>query len=209
MNNLNFDVDIQLLSTNQNVKINKDFVEVNQKKIFCNNVEAIKYGVSMVFSKNKPTNKKYSIDIKSYTGEQLSINFSSNNLQYLLAEDSTYFYILAGLWQYVKKQLISKFIDKLNKAQSFTIANIEVNNTGFIMPYKSWFLGKNKTRNVTWAESNYYVENGYLHIESKTDRKIKTKMNIYNEWNVVVLNTLLHYLWLDGRKEKIARGQAI
>jgi hypothetical protein len=209
MNNLNFDVDIQLLSTNQNVKINKDFVEVNQKKIFCNNVEAIKYGVSMVGSKNKMLNKKYAIEIKSYTGEQLSINFISNTIQHLLPEDHTYYYIMAGLWQYVKKQLISKFIDTLNKAESFSVSTIKVNNTGFLMPYKSWFLGKNKTRNVTWAESNYYVENGYLHIESKTDRKIKTKMNIYNEWNVVVLNTLLHYLWLDNRKEKLALGESI
>ena len=45
MNYHNFDVDIQVPSTNQHVRINKDFVEVNNKRVLSSNIEAIKYGV--------------------------------------------------------------------------------------------------------------------------------------------------------------------
>lgn len=207
--NHNFDVDIQLPSSNQKVKINKDFIEVNNKKIMCNNIEAIKYGVSMVGSKKKPSSKNYIIEIKSNNGEQLSINFSSNTVQPILAEDHTYYYIMAGLWQYAKKQLVNKLVETLNQAQSFKVADVEVSNTGFTMPYKNWFWGKTKLGNITWADSDYYLEKGFLHLDSKTNGKMKAKLSIHNDWNAVVLNTLLHYLWQDNRKEKLAKGEVI
>jgi hypothetical protein len=62
---------------------------------------------------------------------------------------------------------------------------------------------------VNWADSKYFLENGVLNIQSQNDSKMKTKLSIHNDWNAVVLNTLLHYLWQDSRKEKLARGQAI
>lgn len=68
MNNHNFDVDITIPSSKQKVKINKDFIEVNNKKILCDSIEAIKYGVSLVGNKKKPSNKNYSIEIKSTDG---------------------------------------------------------------------------------------------------------------------------------------------
>ena len=209
MNNHNFDVDIQVPSTNQHVRINKDFVEVNNKRVLCNNIEAIKYGVSLVGGKKNPSKKTYNIDIKSKDGEQLSINFSSSKVQEVLEEDHTYYYIMSGLWQYAKKQLVNRLVESLNQKESFKVADVEVSNTGFSMPYKSWFWGKTKIGVVSWADSKYFLADGVLNIQSKNDNKIKAKLSIHNDWNAVVLNTLLHYLWQDSRKEKLAKGQVI
>jgi hypothetical protein len=209
MNNHNFDVDIQLPSSNQKVKINKDFIEVNNKKILCNNIEAIKYGVSLVGSKKNPSRKNYSIEIKDTDGTHITISFNSNKVQEVLEEDHTYYYIMSGLWQYAKKQLVNKLVETLNQNQTFKVAEVEVSNQGFTMPYKAWFWGKTKIGTVTWANSSYYLEKGVLHIKSVNDGKINAKLSIHNDWNAVVLNTLLHYLWQDSRKEKLAKGQKI
>lgn len=209
MNNHNFDVDITIPSSNQKVKINKDFIEVNNKKVLCDNIEGIKYGVSLVGSKKKPSNKNYSIEIKSTDGQQLAINFSSTKMADVLEEDHTYYYIMAGLWQYAKKQLVNKLIETLNTQKTFTVGQVEVSNQGFTMPYKTWFWGKTKTGTVNWANSTYLLDKGILNISSRTDSKIKANLSIHNDWNAVVLNTLLHYLWQDGRKEKLAKGQSI
>ena len=209
MNNHNFDVDIQVPSTSQHVRINKDFVEVNNKRVLCSNIEAIKYGVSLFGGKKKPSKKTYNIDIKSKDGEYLSINFSSSKVQEVLEEDHTYYYIMSGLWQFAKKQLVNRLVESLNQKESFKVADVEVSNTGFTMPYKSWFWGKTKTGVVSWADSKYFLEDGVLNIQSQNDSKIKAKLSIHNDWNAVVLNTLLHYLWQDSRKEKLANGQVI
>lgn len=209
MNYHNFDVDITIPSSKQKIKINKDFIEVDQKKILCLNIEALKYGVSLIGNKKKPTNKNYSIEIKSYNGQKLAINFSSTKMADVLEEDHFYYYIMAGLWQFAKKQLANKLIEKLNNKETFTVGQIEVSNQGFTMPYKTWFWGKVKIGNVTWANSNYKLDKGVLKISAKNNGNLKAKLSIHNDWNAVVLNTLLHYLWQDGRKEKLADGLAI
>lgn len=209
MNIHNFDVDITIPSSNQKVKINKDFIEVNNKKVLCDNIDGIKYGVSLVGSKKKTSNKNYSIEIKSTDGQQLAINFSSTKMADILEEDHTYYYIMAGLWQYAKKQLVNKLIETLNTQKTFTVGHIEVSNQGFTMPYKTWFWGKTKTGTVSWANITYHLNKGVLQINCSNNNKIKANLSIHNDWNAVVLNTLLHYLWQDGRKEKLAKGQTI
>jgi len=57
----NFDVDIVIPSSNQKVKINKDFIQVNQATIACADVTAVKYGVSLIGKRKKPT-KYYGIE---------------------------------------------------------------------------------------------------------------------------------------------------
>lgn len=127
----------------------------------------------------------------------------------VLEEDHFYYYIMAGLWQYAKKQLVNKLVETLNTQQTFKVGEVEVSNQGFTMPYKSWFWGKTKTGTVNWGNSRYKLDKGVLNISCKNDSNIKANLSIHNDWNAVVLNTLLHYLWQDGRKEKLAKGQTI
>lgn len=207
----NFDVDITTPVTNQKVKINKDFIEVNGDKIACQDVKAVKYGVSLVGGAKNPTNKEYNIDILTKAEKTISIRFKSNKVGDLLEEDHTYYYIMSGVWQYVKKYLVSHFIEQLNNKTSFTVANSTITNEGFMMTFSSGFLfwKKQKTELVPWSNLKYYLNKGILHVESLDDKKKKATFSLHHDWNAVVLNTLLHYLWQDPRKEKLAKGQEI
>lgn len=209
MLNHNFDVDIQVPSSKQKVKINKDYIEVNQVQIPCSDIQAIKYGVSLIGPVKNPTKKAYNIDILSKDNKAVSINFESSKVQELLEEDHTYYYIMSGLWQYVKKGLIGQFIDTLNEQQSFNIGNTTISNQGVLMSYKTWFFGKTKTEITPWSDLKYYLNKGILHIESISNKKKKVLLSLHNDWNAVVLNTLMHYLWQDNRKTKLARGEKI
>lgn len=212
----NFDVDILIPSSNQKVKINKDLIEVNKVSIACKDVKAVKYGVSLIGSKKKPERKEYTIDILSKAGQEISIKFSSNKVEELLEEDHTYYYVMSGLWQHVKKYLVSHFIEILNEKQSFEIGTNTITHEGFLMSYKTWEPSfkslkwtKSKTDIVLWSDIKYYLSKGILHVDSLSDKRKKANFSLHHDWNAVVLNTLLHYLWQDHRKEKLAKGETI
>ncbi len=216
MHSHNFDVDILIPSSKQKVKIDKDHIQVNNITVACKDVKAIKYGVSLIGSKKKPERKEYNIDIQSNTGQEISIKFSSNKVEELLEEDHTYYYVMSGLWQYVKKYLVSHFIEILNEHQTFEIGKNTITHEGFLMSYKSWEPSfksinwtKTKTVVVVWSDIKYYLKSGILHVDSISDKRKKTSLSLHYDWNAVVLNTLLHYLWQDHRKEKLAKGGKI
>ena len=207
----NFDVDITTPHTNQKIKISKDFIEVNNDKIACEDVKAVKYGVSLLGGVKNPSGKDYIIDILSKTDKTISIRFKSGKVEELLEEDHTYYYIMSGVWQYVKKYLVGHFIEALNNKTSFSVAGTQITQQGFMMTFSTGFLfwKKQKTELVPWSELKYYLNKGVLYVESLSDRNKKATFSLHNDWNAVVLNTLLHYLWQDHRKEKLAKGQTI
>ncbi len=204
----NFDVDIQIPSSKQKVKINEDFIEVNNQTILCSEVEAVKYGVSLIGGKN-PTKKQYDIAVKDKAGKTLNISFSSNKVTELLEEDHTYYYIMTGLWQYTKKGLVNTLINKLNNDESFSVGEALVNRSGITVPFKTWFFGKTKQGLIEWSNSSHTLDKGFLVIESNASSKIKTKLSLHDEWNAVVLNTIMHYVGQDRRSEKLKRGEKI
>ena len=205
----NFDVDIVIPSSNQKVKINKDVIQVNQTTINCADVTAVKYGVSLIGKRKKPTNKSYSIEVQSKDGKTVSVKFDSKKVGDLLEEDHTYYYIMTGLWHFVKKQLVNFFIEQLNEKQTLEVGAAKFNYEGFTMSYKTWFLGKIKTELVPWTSINYHLDKGILHIEDVNDNKKKVALSLHYDWNAVVLNTLMHFLWQEKRKEKLQRGEHI
>ena len=205
----NFDVDILIPSSNQKVKINKDVIQVNQTTIACTDVTAVKYGVSLIGKRKKPTNKSYSIEVQGKDGKTVSIKFDSKKVGELLEEDHTYYYIMTGLWHFVKKQLVNFFIEQLNEKQTLEVGAAKFNFEGFTMNYKTWFWGKTKTELVPWTSLNYHLDKGILHIEDVNDTKKKVALSLHYDWNAVVLNTLMHFLWQDKRREKLQRGEHI
>lgn len=209
MQNHNFDVDIVIPSSKQKVKITAEAIEVNQTRIACNDVAAVKYGVSLIGPIKKPTKKKYSIDVKSKDGKTVNVQFESSKVEELLEEDHTYYYVMSGLWQYVKKHLINEFIEKLNNQEKLEVGAAKFNYQGFEMQYKTWFLGKIKTTVVGWSQIKYFLDKGVLHIQDMYDKKKKVAVSLHDDWNAVVLNTLLHYLSQEHRKEKLERGEKI
>ena len=216
MQHHNVDVDIVIPSSGQKVKINKDFIKVNNNTITCADVSAIKYGVSLIGNVKNPDKKEYNIDILAKDGKSLSIKFTSKKVEELLEEDHTYYYIMSGLWQYVKKHLVSHFIELLNEKQSFEIGNNSINNEGISMTYKTWSPSfrtlnwtKSKTEIVPWTDIKYYLNKGILHIDSLNENKKKVFFSLHHDWNAVVLNTLMHYLWQEHRREKLIKGEKI
>lgn len=212
----NFDVDIVIPSSKQKVKIDKDHIEVNNTSIACKDVKAVKYGVSLIGNKKNPERKDYNIDILSNTGIEISIKFSSSTFGDLLEEDHMYYYIMSGVWQFVKKYLVSHFIEILNEQQTFDIGKNTVTHEGFLMSYKTWEPSfktfnwtKIRTEIVLWSDIKYYLSKGILHVESLSDKRKKAEFSLHYDWNAVVLNTLLHYLWQEHRKEKLAKGEKI
>lgn len=209
MQHHNFDVDIVIPSSKQKVKITADTIEVNQTRIACADVSAVKYGVSLIGSRKKPIKKKYTIEVKSKDGKAVSIQFESSKVGDLLEEDHTYYYIMSGLWQYVKKHLVSEFIEKLNAQETLEVGTAKFDYTGFTMNYKTWFWGKPKTTVVPWTKIKYFLDKGNLHVQDMYDRKKKTVVSLHDDWNAVVLNTLLHYLSQEHRKDKLEKGEKI
>jgi len=205
----NFDVDIIIPSSNQKVKINKDVIQVNQTTIACADVTGIKYGVSLIGTVKKPIKKSYSIDVKSKDGKTVNIKFDSKKVGELLEEDHTYYYIMTGLWHTVKKQLVNFFITQLNEKQTLEVGDTKFNYEGFTMNYKTWFLGKTKTALVQWSDINYHQDKGLLHIQHAYDAKKRVALSFHHDWNAVVLNTLLHFLWQEKRREKLQNGEQI
>lgn len=209
MQDHNFDVDIAIPSSGQKVKINKDFIEVNQTKIACADVAAVKYGVSLIGSVKKPKYKKYTVDVKAKDGRTVSIQFNSSQVGELLAEDHTYYYIMSGLWQYVKKRLVNDYIEALNEKQTIELGTAKFNWEGFTVSYKAWFFGKTKTEIVPWADVRYFQKKGNLHLEGIGSYNKIATLSLHDNWNAVVLNTLLHYLWQEHRREKLQKGEKI
>ena len=209
MQHHNFDVDIVIPSSKQKVKINADVIEVNQTKINCADVAAVKYGVSLIGTVKKPKGKIYTIDVKSKDGKTVSIQFESHKVGQLLEEDHTYYYIMSGLWQYVKKHVVNDFIEALNEQKTLEVGAAKFDYQGFTINYKSWFFGKTKTTIVPWSEIKYHVNKGNLYIEGTGQHKKVAVLSLHNDWNTVVLNTLFHYLWQEHRKEKLQNGEKI
>jgi hypothetical protein len=209
MQHHNFDVDIFIPSSQQKVKITKDIVQVNQNSIACVDIVAVRYGVSLIGKVKKPIKKTYVIAVKSKNGQTLEINFESSKVAELLAEDHTYYYIMTGLWHAVKKELVNTFIDQLNNKQTITIGKTAINFEGCMLHYKTWFLGKTKTVLVPWSELAYHQDKGLLHIKEANDPKKKVSLSFHYDWNAVVLNTLLHFLWQEKRKEQLQKGEII
>ncbi|RZL45932.1 MAG: hypothetical protein EOP00_16520 [Pedobacter sp.] len=205
----NFDVDIVIPSSNQKVKINKDVIQVNQTIIPCADVTAVKYGVSLIGKRKKPTNKSYSIEVQGKDGKTVSIKFDSKKVGELLEEDHTYYYIMTGLWHFVKKQLVNFFITQLNEKQTLEVGTAKFNFEGFTMSYKTWFLGKTKTALVPWTAIKYHLDKGILHLQDVNDTNKKVALSLHYDWNAVVLNTLLHFLWQEKRREKLQKGEHI
>jgi hypothetical protein len=209
MQHHNFDVDIVIPSSKQKVKITADAIEVNQTRIACNDVAAVKYGVSLIGPAKKPTKKKYTIDVKVRDGKTVSVQFESSKVEELLEEDHTYYYIMSGLWQYVKKHLVSDFIEQLNEQKQLEVGAAKFNYQGFEMSYKTWFFGKTRTTIVPWSQIKYFLDKGILHVQDMYDKKKNINVSLHNDWNAVVLNTLLHYLSQEHRKEKLEKGEKI
>lgn len=209
MQHHNFDVDIVIPSSKQKVKITAEAIEVNQTRIACNDVAAVKYGVSLIGPVKKPTKKKYIIDVKSKDGKSVSVQFESSKVEELLEEDHTYYYVMSGLWQYVKKHLVADFIEKLNNQEKLEVGAAKFNYQGFEMSYKTWFLGKTKTTIVPWSQIKYFLDKGVLHVQDMYNKKKNINVSLHNDWNAVVLNTLLHYLSQDHRKDKLEKGEKI
>lgn len=209
MQHHNFDVDIVIPSSKQKVKINADAIEVDKTIIACADVAAVKYGVSLIGSVKKPIKKEYTIDVKSKDGKTVSVRFESSKVGELLEEDHTYYYIMSGLWQYVKKHLVTAFIEQLNEQQMLEVGAAKFNYQGFEMSFKTWFFGKTKTVIVPWSQTKYFLDKGILHIQDMYDKKKKVAISLHHDWNAVVLNTLLHYLSHEHRKEKLEKGEKI
>jgi hypothetical protein len=205
----NFDVDIVIPASKQKVKINADVIEVNQTQIACADVTAIKYGVSLIGPAKSPIKKQYTIDIKNKEGKTVSIQFESSKVGDLLEEDNTYYYIMAGLWQYVKKGLVNSFIEQLNEQHKIEVGAAKFNYQGFEMSYKAWFFGKTKTVIVPWTQVKYFLDKGVLHIQDMHNKKKKLSVSLHNDWNAVVLNTLLHYVSQEHRNQKLQNGEKI
>jgi len=209
MQHHNFDVDIVIPSSKQKVKITAEAIEVNQTHIACNDVAAVKYGVSLIGTVKKPIKKKYTIDVKAKDGKTVSVQFESSKVEELLEEDHTYYYVMSGLWQYVKKHLVNEFIEKLNNQEKLEVGAAKFNYQGFEMQYKTWFWGKTKTTVVPWTQIKYFLDKGILHVQDMYDKKKNINVSLHNDWNAVVLNTLLHYLSHEHRKEKLEKGEKI
>jgi hypothetical protein len=209
MQHHNFDVDIVIPSSKQKVKITAEAIEVNQGRIACADVAAVKYGVSLIGSVKKPVKKRYVIDVKGKDGKTLSVQFESSKVEELLEEDHTYYYVMSGLWQYVKKHLVNEFIDKLNNQEKLEVGAAKFDYQGFEMSYKTWFWGKTKKVIVPWSQIKYFLDKGVLHIQDMYDKKKKVAVSLHNDWNAVVLNTLLHYVSQEHRKEKLEKGEKI
>ena len=206
-----FDVDVAIPSSNQKVKIDKDHIQVNNTSIACKDVKAIRYGVSLIGSVKKPKRKEYNIDVLDQNDKKISIRFNSNKVEKLLEEDHTYYYVMSGVWQYVKKYLVTHYIEILNEKQEFEIGRAKVNHQGFMMTFTSGFLfwKKTKTELVPWNDLKYYLKRGILRIESISSKRKNISLSLHYDWNAVVLNTMMHYLWQEHRKEKLARGEKI
>ncbi len=209
MQHHNFDVDIVIPYSKQKVKITAETIEVNQTRIACADVAAVKYGVSLIGTVKKPIKKKYTIEVRANDGKAVAIQFESTKVGELLEEDHTYYYIMSGLWQYVKKHLVSDFIEKLNNQELLEVGEAKFDYKGFVMNYKTWFWGKTKSTVVPWSQIKYFLVKGVLHIQDMYDRKKRITVSLHEDWNAVVLNTLLHYLSQEHRKEKLEKGEKI
>ncbi len=209
MQHHNFDVDIVIPSSKQKVKITAEAIEVNQTRINCADVAAVKYGVSLIGSVKKPKKKIYTIEVKSKDGKALSVQFESTKAGDLLEEDHTYYYIMSGLWQYVKKHLVSDFIEKRNEQETLEVGAAKFDYKGFVLTYRTWFWGKPKTTIIPWTQIKYFLNKGVLHIQDMYDKKKKIAVSLHHDWNAVVLNTLLHYLSQEHRKDRLEKGEKI
>lgn len=209
MQHHNFDVDIVIPSSKQKVKITAEAIEINQTRIACADVAAVKYGVSLIGPAKNPIKKKYIIDVKSKDGKVASVQFESTKVSELLEEDHTYYYIMSGLWQYVKKHLVNEFIEQLNNQEKLEVGAAKFDYKGFEVSYKTWFLGKTKTAILPWSQTKYFLDKGVLHVQDMYNKKRNINVSLHNDWNAVVLNTLLHYLSHEHRKEKLEKGEKI
>lgn len=209
MQEQNFDVDIKIPSSKQNVKINAEFIEVGNTRVACENVKAIKYGVSLVGTVKKPVKKKYNIDVMGNDGKVLNINFESSKVTALLEEDHTYLYIMSGLAHHVKNQLFDKFLGQINAKETIQVGHTDLDFNGIPMNYKTWFFGKTKQEIVPWQQIGFDIDKGFLNLKDNHDSRKKIAFSLHNDWNAVILNTFLTYLEKDKRKEKLAKGEEI
>lgn len=204
-----FEVDFTIPYTNQKVKINAEHFEANQTKINCEDIIGLKYGVSLIGTPKKPIKKIYTIAVKDKNGKTAEIKFESQKATELLAEDHTYFYLMNSVWYFVKKKLVADFIEKLNNKEFLEVSNAKFNHQGFEYQYKTWLFGKTKTGILPWSQTKFYLNKGIFYIQDQNRRKRKFAFSLHNDWNAVIMQTLMHYLSHQNRILKLEKGDAI
>ncbi len=203
--NYALELDLRRSSLNRfkhHLSIKKDLIEYGKKKIFFNDVDAIRYGILQVYVNGIKTSRLFEIRLKDRAGQMMRIIFSSElGINKRKIED-TYNLILDSLWFAVTGKLFNKYYNELSKGHKVQIANCELSPHGIQFKYG---LFVKKPYFLTWDKTLMVASKGFLVIRSADKKRICKKLPLMRTWNAVVLHALLNWLWKEGRAYKLSQ----
>lgn len=184
--------------------IDSKVIRYAQKEIHCDEVVALKYGVLQLYINGIKANRIYEITILGKANKQIQISFQSLRIFSTNKKmESTYSTIVQSLWDSVGKRLVSDLYDKLKRGIPLKIGDVEVNRKGILLSVRKWLFKKEK-HFVEWKDLRKYSGDGYLYLFSESNKKVKTRLSYLKVWNVNMLESILDFLWQDGRAYQLA-----
>jgi hypothetical protein len=221
MNTFNFPITISLwrglLDKKPNtILLNEHSIKYGEEQISYNDVKAIKYGRVEHLVNGRLIGTDYDIQLLQKNDSELKIKFTKphgkNIGQSNLGEENheNYLFLIDVLWDRVCERLFKLVLEELNSKRKVSLANATISEEGFEYEYIPLFF-KKKKRLITWNNILKSNNNGFIKIY---DKNIGDKSGYFGisgdkTWNGVILQSLVEYLFQDGRCFKLAEKKII
>ncbi len=207
----NFSINIKknfLSPPGRQLSINSVSVSYGKKKLLSGSINRIRYGMVQLYINGIKANRVYKIELQDNRNEKISVSFQSAMLFKTNKKiEAKYYRIIDALWQNITKPLVNRYLEELHRGETVEVGPVRINHEGINMRYSRFFRKHEKF--IPWESVCKYMKRGRLVLYDRNNKKVKVSINTLKTWNAVVLNSLLEFLWEEGRafhlKEKLYR----
>lgn len=195
-------LDIELkpapLQPKRHLVISDEVIKWGDKSMNSRDIVAVKYGSLAMGTMGIQTNQNYSFKFKDKWDSELAIYFSSVSIAAPNQKlEDAFRNIEDAVWNAVTVRILDQWIDDLHNGRNVTVGDVTLNSAGVKVKVSKLFSSYEAM--INWNDIDKELNNGYLYIRSKSNKKDKCSMNIQNEWNAITLYYLFNWLWKENR----------
>ncbi|MEM7180402.1 MAG: hypothetical protein AAF518_05790 [Spirochaetota bacterium] len=183
--------------------ITDSILQYDGKKLSLESIIECKYGIHQMYVNGVKANRTYTIDVRDANENEIKILFQSAKLFGTNKQmEKDYQDILNFLWDHCFTRILNDVYRDLTEGKDFTVGKAVVTPKGVKMQVRHWF--KKQEHFVEWKDMRKSSQAGYFHIFSQENKRAKLSFNYQNVWNTSILESLLSYLWEEGRAFQLA-----
>ncbi|PLW92588.1 MAG: hypothetical protein C0592_10065 [Marinilabiliales bacterium] len=189
--------------------ISKNSVSFNNTTLLCRDIDKIKYGSTQVYVNGVKANKIFNIFLVDKQGNKIKISFqkkfSRKNTE--SPQDKLYQEIVHALWEHVTSIIANKMIDDLKNGKDVQVGKFRIGKKGITIRKFRLFKFKSEDIHIPWNKIRRELSRGGMVIFSIDNKYHRRRQQFLQTWNLNAMNSVLDFLWKDGRCYLLERGE--